>query len=936
MGYKKVLIGPDGLPGCSVKRTCERREKGQMKQKFDVTGMSCSACSAHVEKAVSKVPGVDLVQVNLLQNAMTVEYAQGATDADKIIHAVEEAGYGASLKGKDASKEANAVQKKAADDTKAMKRRLSWSIGFLIVLMYISMGHMLGWPLPEILLGHENVMVFALAQLILTLPVMYLNRKYFENGFKTLLHGAPNMDTLVAMGSTAAAVYSVSRLFVMGYAMGRGNMELAHDCAMNLYFEAAAMILALVTIGKYMETRSKSRTSDAITKLMDLAPKTALVVRDGREQEIPAGEVRVGELVIVKPGQSIPVDGILIEGTGTVDESAITGESIPVEKKAGDRLTGATVNRAGYFQMQADRIGGDTTLSQIIRLVEEAGGSKAPIAKLADKVSGIFVPVVLTIAVITVAVWLLVGQSFSFALASGIAVLVISCPCALGLATPTAIMVGTGRGAEQGILIKSGESLETAHLVDTVVLDKTGTITKGHPAVTDIKTAAGVQERELLRLAASLEQASEHPLAEAIVGRAHELSVSLEKTSDFTAVAGQGVTGTVGMKKVLAGNLKMMKENRIRTEDLEPDAERFSEEGRTVLYIAADGKLLGVLAAADPIKETSVQAIEELERMGLSVVMLTGDHEKTARAIQKQLGITRVVAEVLPQDKEREVRRLQEEGHKVAMIGDGINDAPALARADVGIAIGAGTDVAIESADIVLMKSDLLDAAAAIQLSRAVIKNIKENLFWAFFYNALGIPLAAGVFYPILGWQLNPMFGSAAMSFSSVFVVTNALRLKGFRPSFYRKKPSAAQLSAAEEIKAKKIIENKEEQAMKKTMKIEGMMCGHCTGRVDKALNALEGVQAEVSLEDKAAYLTISGDVSDELLKKTVEDEGYQVVEIASVRIHAGRSEDNRTAFKDRKRTDRRYSADGGGRPLLYGYFCSGYGCRRCLKKSQQ
>ncbi len=852
-----------------------------MKQKFDVTGMSCSACSAHVEKAVSKVPGVDLVQVNLLQNAMTVEYAQGATDADKIIHAVEEAGYGASLKGKDASKEANAVQKKAADDTKAMKRRLSWSIGFLIVLMYISMGHMLGWPLPEILLGHENVMVFALAQLILTLPVMYLNRKYFENGFKTLLHGAPNMDTLVAMGSTAAAVYSVSRLFVMGYAMGRGNMELAHDCAMNLYFEAAAMILALVTIGKYMETRSKSRTSDAITKLMDLAPKTALVVRDGREQEIPAGEVRVGELVIVKPGQSIPVDGILIEGTGTVDESAITGESIPVEKKAGDRLTGATVNRAGYFQMQADRIGGDTTLSQIIRLVEEAGGSKAPIAKLADKVSGIFVPVVLTIAVITVAVWLLVGQSFSFALASGIAVLVISCPCALGLATPTAIMVGTGRGAEQGILIKSGESLETAHLVDTVVLDKTGTITKGHPAVTDIKTAAGVQERELLRLAASLEQASEHPLAEAIVGRAHELSVSLEKTSDFTAVAGQGVTGTVGMKKVLAGNLKMMKENRIRTEDLEPDAERFSEEGRTVLYIAADGKLLGVLAAADPIKETSAQAIEELERMGLSVVMLTGDHEKTARAIQKQLGITRVVAEVLPQDKEREVRRLQEEGHKVAMIGDGINDAPALARADVGIAIGAGTDVAIESADIVLMKSDLLDAAAAIQLSRAVIKNIKENLFWAFFYNALGIPLAAGVFYPILGWQLNPMFGSAAMSFSSVFVVTNALRLKGFRPSFYRKKPSAAQLSAAEEIKAKKIIENKEEQAMKKTMKIEGMMCGHCTGRVDKALNALEGVQAEVSLEDKAAYLTISGDVSDELLKKTVEDEGYQVVEIA-------------------------------------------------------
>lgn len=845
-----------------------------MKQKFDVTGMSCSACSAHVEKAVSKVPGVDMVQVNLLQNSMVVEYAEGAVDAGQIIHAVEEAGYGASVKGKDAPKEANALQKKAADDTKAMKHRLGWSIGFLIVLMYVSMGHMLGWPLPGILTGHENMMVFALTQLFLTLPVMYLNRKYFEVGFKSLLHGAPNMDTLVAMGSTAAAVYSVSQLFVMGYAMGRMDMDLAHECAMNLYFEAAAMILALVTIGKYMETRSKSRTSDAITKLMDLAPKTALVLRDGTETEIPAEQVRVGEIVIVKPGQGIPVDGILIEGTGTVDESAITGESIPVEKKAGDRLTGATVNRAGYFRMRADRIGEDTTLSQIIRLVEEAGGSKAPIAKLADKVSGIFVPVVITIALITIAAWLLLGQSFSFALASGIAVLVISCPCALGLATPTAIMVGTGRGAEQGILIKSGESLETAHLVDTVVLDKTGTITQGHPAVTDVRTVPGVQEQELLRLAASLEQASEHPLAEAIVERARELSVTLEKASDFSAAAGQGVLGTVGTKKVLAGNLRMMKENQIDTGELETQAEQFAEEGKTALYIASDGKLLGILAVADPVKETSAQAVRELEKMGLSVVMLTGDHEKTAKAIQKQLGITRVVAEVLPQDKEREVRRLQEEGHKVAMVGDGINDAPALARADVGIAIGAGTDVAIESADIVLMKSDLLDAATAIQLSRAVIKNIKENLFWAFFYNALGIPLAAGVFYPLLGWQLNPMFGSAAMSFSSVFVVTNALRLKGFKPSFYKKKSSASELTAEE-------IKEKEEPTMKKTMKIEGMMCGHCTGRVDKVLNALEGVQAEVSLEDKAAYLTITGDVSDELLKKTVEDEGYQVVEIA-------------------------------------------------------
>lgn len=853
-----------------------------MKQKFDVTGMSCSACSAHVEKAVSKVPGVDKVQVNLLQNSMVVEYAEGDTSANQIIHAVEEAGYGASVKGSDAPKEANELQKKAANEAAAMKRRLFWSIAFLIVLMYVSMGHMLGWPLPGILTGHENMMVFALTQLFLTLPVMYLNRKYFENGFKTLLHGAPNMDTLVAMGSTAAAVYSISQLFAMGYAIGHGDLDAGHRYAMNLYFEAAAMILALVTIGKYMESRSKSRTSDAITKLMDLAPKTALVLRNGAEIEIPAEQVQVGEIVIVKPGQGIPVDGILIEGTGTVDESAITGESIPVEKKTGDRLTGATVNRAGYFRMKADRIGQDTTLSQIIRLVEEAGGSKAPIAKLADKVSGIFVPVVITIALITVAVWLLLGQSFSFALASGIAVLVISCPCALGLATPTAIMVGTGRGAEQGILIKSGESLETAHLVDTVVLDKTGTITQGHPAVTDIRTASGVQETDLLRLAASLEQASEHPLAEAIVERAQKQGVTLEKVSDFAAKAGQGVSGNVEGREVLAGNLKMMKENRIDTEadGLEARAEQYAKEGKTALYIASGGKLLGVLAVADPVKETSAEAIREMEKMGLSVVMLTGDHEKTARAIQKQLGITRVVAEVLPQDKEREVRRLQEEGHKVAMVGDGINDSPALARADVGIAIGAGTDVAIESADIVLMKSDLLDAAAAIQLSRAVIRNIKQNLFWAFFYNALGIPLAAGVFYPILGWQLNPMFGSAAMSFSSVFVVTNALRLKGFRPSFYKKKSPEAELSAAEEIKENKTVEIKEETIMKKTMKIEGMMCGHCTGRVDKVLNALDGVQAEVSLEDKAAYLTITGDVDDALLKKTVEDEGYQVVEI--------------------------------------------------------
>lgn len=845
-----------------------------MKQKFDVTGMSCSACSAHVEKAVSRVPGVDQVQVNLLQNSMVVEYEDEATDAAAIIHAVEDAGYGASVKDahEPTKKAENDLQKRTAEEAKKMKHRLGWSIVFLIVLMYISMGHMLGWPLPGILLGHENMMIFALTQLFLTLPIMYLNRKYYENGFKSLFHGAPNMDTLVAMGSTAAFVYSVSRLYVMGYAMGRGETDMAHMAAMNLYFESAAMILTLVTIGKYMESRSKNRTSDAITKLVDLAPKTALVVRNGRETEIPADQVQVGETVIVKPGQGIPVDGVILEGTGTVDESAITGESIPVEKKVGDRVTGATVNRAGYFQMKADRIGEDTTLSQIIRLVEEAGGSKAPIAKLADKVSGIFVPVVITIAVITIIVWLLSGATFSFALASGIAVLVISCPCALGLATPTAIMVGTGRGAEQGILIKSGESLETAHLVDTVVLDKTGTITEGHPAVAAVRIAPGVTEAELLGLAASLEKASEHPLAEAIVRYAEEAGVEVSQATEFAAEAGQGVSGMVSGRKVLAGNQKMMDAQKVTLDGMDAEAGKLSEEGRTVLYIAADQKLLGMIAVADPVKKTSAEAIREMEQMGLDVVMLTGDHETTARAIQKQLGISRVIAQVLPQDKEREVRRLQEEGHKVAMVGDGINDAPALARADVGIAIGAGTDVAIESADIVLMKSDLLDAVTAVQLSRAVIRNIKENLFWAFCYNAIGIPLAAGVFYPLLNWQLSPMFGSAAMSFSSVFVVCNALRLKGFQPGFRKKCDGKTTAVSAEKKKG--------ELTMKKTIKIEGMMCSHCTGRVDKALNALDGVTATVSLEDKAAYVTVDGAVTDEELKKAVVDAGYEVTGI--------------------------------------------------------
>lgn len=840
--------------------------------------MSCSACSAHVEKAVSKVPGVNSVQVNLLQNSMVVDYDEAATNDQAIIHAVEEGGYGASVKGEEKAEEPNAVQKKAEEEARKMKTRLGLSIGFLAVLMYISMGHMLGWPLPGILLGHENMMIMALTQLFLTLPVMYLNRKYYENGFRSLFHGAPNMDTLVAMGSTAAAGYSVSRLFVMGYALGRGNIDMAHMAGMNLYFEAAAMILTLVTIGKYMESRSKSHTSDAITKLIGLAPKTALVLRDGQEVEIPVEQVQVGETVIVKPGQSIPVDGVLTEGTGTVDESAITGESIPVEKKKGDRVTGATVNRAGYFQMKADRIGEDTTLSQIIRLVEEAGGSKAPIAKLADKVSGVFVPVVITIALITIVVWLLLGQTFSFALASGIAVLVISCPCALGLATPTAIMVGTGKGATNGILIKSAEALETAHNIDTVVLDKTGTITQGTPVVTNMLCKEGIRSKELLQIAASLEKLSEHPLADAIVTEAEKEGLSFLPVSDFKQIPGQGIVGWIGDDTCLAGNRRLIEANGIQGGALLQLGEEMAVDGKTPLFFARGGQLIGVIAVADVVKPTSRQAVQELARMGIEVVMLTGDNAKTAEAIRRQVGVNRVVAEVFPQDKEKEIRRLQNEGKKVAMVGDGINDAPALARADVGIAIGAGTDVAIESADIVLMKSDLLDVSTAIQLSKAVIRNIKQNLFWAFIYNIIGIPVAAGLFYLPFDLKLNPMIGAFAMSFSSVFVVSNALRLRWFKAKHLsHTEPDTAQSYA--ETPAKKISKGAIE--MEKVLNIEGMVCMNCVKHVDKALREIQGIrEVSVSLENKSAQVQLNQDVPDEVLKAAIEDAGYQVVGI--------------------------------------------------------
>ncbi len=843
-----------------------------MKQKFDVTGMTCSACSAHVEKSVSKLEGVQCVNVNLLQNSMVVEYDDNALGTTDIIHAVESGGYGASVQGETKTQET--PKNVAAEEMHHMKRRLIASFCFLIPLFYISMGHMMGAPLPAILLGDENVMIFALTQLFLTIPVLIINKKYFVVGFKALWNKAPNMDSLIALGSAASVVYSVFAIYSMAYAMGHGDLMTAHHYGMELYFESAAMILTLITVGKYMETRSKGKTSEAISKLMDLAPKTATVLRGGVEQEIPVEEVVTGDTIIVKPGQRIPVDGKIIEGFSAVDESAITGESIPVEKQVGDTVIGATVNKSGYFRMTATRVGKDTTLSQIIALVEEAGASKAPIAKLADKVSGVFVPVVITIAVLAAVIWFVAGnQPFSFALSIGIAVLVISCPCALGLATPTAIMVGTGKGAEYGILVKSAESLEIAHQVQTVVLDKTGTLTEGKPVVTDVVLAKGILRNRLLKQAAAVEALSEHPLAEAIVAYAKEKEVAFEKAENLTATAGQGVEADVAGKHILAGNLKMMQERGIQLGEWEAKAVELAEAGKTPLFFVENETFLGIVALADTLKPTSKAAVDAFHHMGIEVVMLTGDNKRTAEAIARELDI-QVIAEVLPQDKEREVRRLQEQGKKVAMIGDGINDAPALMRADVGVAIGAGTDVAMESADIILMKSDLMDAVTAIELSHATIRNIKENLFWAFFYNACGIPLAAGVFYPFLEWKLNPMFAAAAMSFSSAFVVGNALRLRLFRPKY------AKTTTALPKEDIQKELNHKEEIGMKKVLKIEGMMCNHCTGRVEKALNDLDGVTAEVSLEGKSATVTLSKDVSDETLVQTVTDAGYEVVDI--------------------------------------------------------
>ena len=855
-----------------------------MKTKFDVTGMTCAACQAHVEKSVRKLPGVSQVNVNLLQNNMTVEYDDKTLGPEAIIHAVEAGGYGASLPGaKGAAGQKSAVDQ-AKEETRQMKFRLIVSFAFLIPLFYLSMGHMMGWPLPSLFLGNENAITFAFTQLLLSLPVAYVNRKYFINGFKSLFHGSPNMDSLIAIGSTAAIVYGIYAIYKIGYGLGHGDAHLVHQYSMDLYFETSAMILSLITLGKFLESRSKGKTSEAITKLMDLAPKTAFVERDGAEVEIPVEEVRPGDILVVRPGQSVPVDGVVVEGATAIDESALTGESIPVEKEPGDRVTGATINKTGFFKFRADKVGEDTALAQIIRLVEEASASKAPIAKLADKVSAVFVPAVIAIAVVATIVWLLLGRSFEYAMSIGIAVLVISGPCALGLATPTAIMVGTGKGAEYGILIKSAEALETAKHVDTVVLDKTGTVTQGKPQVTDVITAPGVDEKGLLSLAAALEKPSEHPLAEAVLQYAQGQGIAAAPVEGFQAISGRGVAATVAGRRAYAGNLELLGENGIVPGALAEQGARLAAEGKTPLYFADEQGPLGLIAVADVLKESSPAAVRELRQMGIDVVMLTGDNSTTAQAIGRQAGIEKVVAGVLPGDKERHVRQLQEQGKKVAMVGDGINDAPALARADVGIAIGAGTDVAIESADVVLMRSDLLDVSTAIQLSKATIRNIKENLFWALFYNSIGIPLAAGVFITTLGWKLNPMFGAAAMSLSSVCVVSNALRLKFFKPKRLAYDGSQRiDTTHVEVIDANQIEKEQHEtggKTMKKTLMIDGMMCQHCVKHVTDALSALPGCRVDVSLENKCAEVEMSQELDNATLTKAVTDAGYTVTDI--------------------------------------------------------
>ena len=883
-----------------------------MKERFDVTGMTCSACSSHVEKSVSKLTGVENVSVNLLTNSMQVEFDENKLDTAGIIKAVEDAGYGAAVKDEHAKSGAktsgqsdsqeNSGLSAVEQNVKNMKKRLIVSLIFWIPLMYVSMGHMiyqwLNIPMPpftmNFLHGNENAITYAFTQFLLLLPILIANQKYFKNGFKTLWHRSPNMDSLIAIGAGAAILYGIFAIYRIGYAMGHGDMAVVHQYAHDLYFESAGTILTLITIGKYLETKSKGKTSEAITKLLNLAPKTVTVVRDGVEQVVDATDVEKGEIFLVKPGESVAVDGIVLEGKSSFDESAITGESIPVPKQEGDTIVSASMNKSGLIRAKATKVGEDTTIAQIIRLVEEASSSKAPIAKMADKIAGVFVPTVITIALIAGVIWLISGATFEFAMSTAIAVLVISCPCALGLATPVAIMVGTGKGAENGILIKSGDALETAHQIDTVVLDKTGTITQGKPVVTDIICAAGknADKTQLLQIAGSLEKGSEHPLAEAIVNYCVTNNISLEKVTDFNALFGKGIEGTVSGTHYYAGNEKMMEEKGISlSTEQKNQIQALAKQGRTPLLFADEKQFLGIVAVADVVKPTSKEAVQKFRDYGIHVIMLTGDNEVTAQAIKEQVGIDEVIAGVLPTQKEEKISALKQAGHKVAMIGDGVNDAPALASADVGIAIGAGTDVAIESADIVLMKNDLLDAVGAVKLSKAVIRNIKENLFWAFFYNSIGIPLAAGVLYPLFQIKLNPMFGAAAMSLSSVCVVSNALRLRWVKLHDAKKTQSEpyqdVAASTIADINQHNALDNnikstnndKGESTMTTTISIEGMMCAHCQAHVEKALKEVAGVtEVAVSLENKNAVVT--GDASVEALKQAVVDAGYEVTDV--------------------------------------------------------
>ncbi|MCI6607939.1 MAG: heavy metal translocating P-type ATPase [Mitsuokella jalaludinii] len=866
------------------------------KEQFTITGMTCSACSARVEKAVAKVDGTKDVSVNLLTNSMQLEYDEAKTSVPAIIKAVVDAGYGASVKGKQAAAKAAPQEDPVKKSIDEMKHRLVWSIAFLLPTMYISMHglfeKLFGLPVPQIVGavfdGPENAIIFAFSQFLLVLPIMYLNRRYYIAGFRNLFRGAPNMDSLVGMGSMAAALFGAFTIFRMGWGFGHGDMALVQEYSTNLYFESAGMIVTLITVGKYLEARAKGQTSKALEKLMDLAPKQACVVRGGVEQTIPAEELVAGDEIVVRPGERIPADGVVLSGTTSVDESAITGEPIPIEKQAGDKVTSATINKQGSIHFSAERVGEDTTISQIIRLVDEASASKAPIARMADKIAGVFVPAVIAIAVLAGAAWLAMGASVEFAFSIAICILVISCPCSLGLATPVAIMVGTGKGAENGILIKSGEALEIAQSVDTVVMDKTGTITEGRPVVTDITTVNGVSEQEFLAIAAGLEKGSEHPLAEAVMTAARERGIAPKAMTDFKALFGRGVEAEADGHVYAAGNDKLMAEKGIDLTPYEAHLASLADDGCTPLIFAEDDRVIGILAAADVEKATSREAIARFRAMGIDVVMLTGDNARTAEAIRRRMDIPKVIAGVLPENKAEHIKKLQAEGHRVAMIGDGINDAPALAQADLGIAIGAGTDVAIESADAVLMKSNLLDAVSAIRLSKAVLKNIKENLFWALIYNVTCIPLAAGILYPAFGIKLSPVIGAAAMSLSSVCVVMNALRLRFFKPdhgaeisaeqtatavSSDRKDHEAADSAAAQPVQEKEAIR------MEKTLKIEGMMCAHCQKHVHDALAKMDGVtDVTVDLEGGKADVKATHDISEDDFRKVIEDAGYELV----------------------------------------------------------